>query len=281
MSFAGMVRGESMNKLDASDQSSPWHSQPLCRQYMALFLDAAPVLVLGADGPEDQLVNWALGCTASGEFEFLGACKQPGAGLGVPTLLCASLENRGVERIRFAIGRQVGGAAGRFGLGLLGATELPSIERSMRVVLAQVQAGDWAAVAGALYAVFVSSRRKAVDAAMAAVEAGPLGEGYAPLVVQWRALASRWAPVFALPVAQRRLVLAVDRLAADSHKGLFRAIARHGPFIDLAAAVRFVAVVLHRAGHRLDRERADFVAAGCEPRGVALGRLAMASEPRG
>jgi putative transposase len=151
----------------------------------------------------------------------------------------------------------------------------------MRVVLAQMQAGDRAAVADALYAVFVASRRKAVEAAMSAVEVGPWGERYSQLVAQWRALVSQWAPFFALPALQRSLVLAGDRMAAQLHKGLVRAIVRHGPFIDSAAALRFVAVVLHRAGHRLDRERAEFVAAGCEPRGVALGRLAMASEPRG
>jgi hypothetical protein len=96
--------------------------------------------------------------------------------------------------------------------------------------------------------------------------------------VQWRALVARWAPVFALPVAQRRLVLAVDRLAADSHKALFRAIARHGPFTDSAAALGFIASALQRSERRLDRKRAACVASvGLRARRVSMdGRLAVA-----
>jgi hypothetical protein len=113
---------------------------------------------------------------------------------------------------------------------------------------------------------------------MSVAEAGPLGERYAPLVAQWRALMSRWAPVFELPVAQRRLVLAGDRLAADLHKGLVRAIARHGPFTDSAAALGFVARALQRVERRLDRKPAACRAAvGRRARRLGIaGRLAVA-----
>lgn len=202
----------------------------------------------------------ALGVHSDGEREVLGVWLASETDSLAWRSAYADLEIRGVERLRFAICREAARAANRSSPAPLGAIELPHVERSIATILAQVDPCYRGTITDAFRAVLLAGRGKAVDAAMAAVEAGPLGEGYAPLVLQWRALVSRWAPVFALPVAQRRLVLAVDRLATDSHKGLFRAIARHGPFTDSAAALGFIASALQRAERRLDRKRAACVA---------------------
>ena len=220
----------------------------------------------------------ALGVHSDGEREVLGVWLASETDSLAWRSASTDLEIRGVERLRFAISREAASAANRPSPAPQRSIELPHLERSIAAILAQVEPRYRGAMTDAFRAVLVASRARAVDAAMTAVEAGPLGEGYAPLVVQWRALVSRWAPVFALPVAQRRLVLAVDRLAADSHKGLFRAIARHGPFTDSAAALGFIASALQRAERRLDRKRAVCVASvGLRARRVNMdGRLAVA-----
>gem|GEM_PF-3326517 len=279
MSIVGVAGGESMNKFLAGEQSSLWLSQPLCRHYAAGIFSAATVQVTGADEAPNQTVHWALGWTSSSEQELLGAWIGRGLGMATYASLLADLEIRGVESMRALVGTDLGDVVSTSrSRVLLDATELPSGERTLAAILAQVEPCHRGALANAFRAVFVVVRGRAVDAAVTAVEAGPLGERYAPQVAQWRALVSRWSPVFELPVAQRQLVLAGDRLAADLHKGLVRAIARHGPFTDSAAALGFVARALQRAERRLDRKRAACVAAvGQRARLVNMdGRLAVA-----
>jgi transposase-like protein len=279
MPLAGVGGGESMNKFDAADQLSLWLSQPLCRFYAAGIFSAATVQVTGADDTQNQAVHWALGCMGGGELELLGAWNEQGQGAVAHASLVADLEIRGVESMRALVGTDLGDVVSTSRSRVLfDATELPSVERTLAAILPQVEPCYRRALANAFRAVLVAGRGRAVDAAMSVAEAGPLGERYAPLVAQWRALMSRWAPVFELPVAQRRLVLAGDRLAADLHKGLVRAIARHGPFTDSAAALGFVARALQRVERRLDRKPAACRAAvGRRARRLGIaGRLAVA-----
>lgn len=231
----------------------------------------------GDFGPAHGALS-ALGAHGDGEREVLGVWLASETESLAWRSASADLEIRGVERLRFAISREAACATNLTSPAPLGAIELPPVEQSIAAILAQVEPCNQGALANAFRAVLVAGRGRAVDAAMAAVEAGPLGERYAPLVAQWRALVSRWAPVFELPVAQRRLVLAGDRLAADLNKGLVRAIARHGPFTDSAAALGFVARALQRVERRIDRKRAACVVAGGRRarRLDMAGRLAVA-----
>lgn len=236
-------------------------SGALCCRYLAVYFARFPIPWHCTDRDAAKAAVWALGVHSDGESEVLGTWIQPDACSASRAAMFADLEARGVESVRFLVSHiPVSGVGGPLPVTSFGATDLPSIEQSLLVTLAEVAPRHRSAIASALRAVVAAGRGEAVGDAMAAFELGPWGEQYPQLVAQWRLVLAQWMPVFALPAPQRRVVLAGVRMAVELNESLVRAIARHGPFADSAAALAFVADRLQRAERRLDRQRA-FVAA--------------------
>jgi transposase-like protein len=95
---------------------------------------------------------------------------------------------------------------------------------------------------------------------LASFQLSPLGERYPSVVQLWGEALARFEPLFALPEPVRQLVRSADRTAMEVHERLTRAIHRHGPFSDSAAALDFVEDALLRAERSLDRQWAAAMA---------------------
>lgn len=249
----------------------------LCCRYLAVLFGWLPLPENHAGGGTTQGPLWALGVDNEGQGELLGVWSQADAAALPLQRAFVDLKLRGVENIRFVVGSDLGG----FGDGLLaeslGAKDLPSIEQTLAVTVAQVPPRHQGAVASALCALAAAGSSEAASAALRAFERGQWGERYPQIVVQWRLALAQWAPLFALPAALRRMVVSGDRTAANLHAGLVRSVGRHGCFANQAAALDFVTGALLRAERRLDRERVVAVTAPRLHRVAPAGRSAAAA----
>ncbi|MBT9494694.1 MAG: transposase [Paucibacter sp.] len=257
-----------MSKRDAEDQRMLWLSRPLCRRYIAGNFSKVFTPVRGSNGAQGRAVQWVVGCLRDGDCELLGAWIPTEKGPALWAEVFADLEIRGVESIKFVFGNDLANDGEGQRVAPFGATELPSIEQTLAIALAQVAPRHRDAAERALRTVAVAGSSEAAGEALRAFERDRWGERYPQIVAQWRLTLAQWAPLFALPASLRRVVVSGDRAAADLHRSLVRAIDRHGCFANQTAALDFVADSLLRAERRLDRARAVAVS---EPRIHRLG----------
>jgi len=230
-----------LNRVDS------WAAQALCWQYFSARFDELPVQVLAAGETALELtVAWAVGVLPDGDWEALGA--WPGAGVGAEYWRAVSenLDSRGVDKISLVCASDPDALA----LGPA-AKVLPPFGR----ILAKGRVPA-ASNAGLLRAEVRRAVREAsgVRAARIALERllARSGAGReAVLSPDWPEVLEQFWPFYALRTHRRALVRAGDDYLEQLGHGLHLALARHGPFADLAAAVSFVAQTLSRAELRL------------------------------
>jgi len=224
-----------------------WVPMALCRDYLSAQFEAQHVRVREPDGTErDQALNWAVGVPANGDWEALGA--WPGATVGCARWrgVWEDLESRGVDKISLVR------AANLDARTLCPGTKvLPPIWR----ILGQGGGPD-AADVGVLRAEARRAVREAsgVRAARISLERLPVwarAGRAAVLSPDWPAVLEQFRPFYALRPHRRALVCAADEYLESLGLSLRRAVARHGPFADLAAAVSFVAQTISRDELRL------------------------------
>lgn len=152
----------------------------------------------------------------------------------------------------------------RVGVGLQdcfpNATSLCSVEWSVNEAIRLLKARQRPAAERAIRNVIDAGSLDEAHTRMSKVQLSPLGERYPSVVQLWGEALARFEPLFALPEPVRQLVRSADRTAMEVHERLTRAIHRHGPFSDSAAALDFVEDALLRAERRLDRQWAAAMA---------------------
>ena len=246
-----------MTKLIESEDSL------LCCGYALVNFKTLAIQVWRDGIPFSRKLLCAIGVLADGSTELLGVWPGTVVDEDVWQAAFLDMEVRGVESIRFVVGSDLADVGEGLRVVSFGATELPSIEQTLAVTVAQVAPRHRGAVACALRAVAAAGSSEAAEAALRAFERGQWGGRFPQIVARWRLALELWAPLFALPPALRRVVLSGDRTAANLHESLVRSVGRHGCFANQAAALDFVTNALLRAERRLDRER---VIAMTEPR---------------
>lgn len=247
-----------------------WLDRPLCRRYVtAVFGTSSVQLQDGSD--RHRSVCWALGSLIGGELEVLGTWQiQIATTVPTPSVF-GELQVRGAEFIRFGVG-DFGGAESAFKETYRNGELIDSVEQLLESVVARVPRRHRLEVSNGLRAAAEAESLEAGRSELAGFQASRLGERYPEVVQRWREALARFEPIYSLNAQLRGLIRSADRTAADVRGRLARAIHRHGPFTDSAAALAFVAVTLARAEQRLDRERAAVVAA--REAGVAASRRA-------
>jgi len=224
-----------------------WVPMALCCHYASAQFEALHVQLLEPDGTEcDQPVNWAVGVLSESDWEALGA--WPGAAFG-----CAfwqgvweDLDARGADRISLMCAADLDAHTM-----CAGTTVLPPFRRILGQGNVSVASGVGVLRAEARRAVREASGVRAARIALEHLLARPEACGAAVLSPYWPAVLAQFRPFYALPPHRRALVRAGDEYLEQLGSSLSRAVARHGPFADLAAAVSFVAQTISRDELRL------------------------------
>jgi len=224
-----------------------WHTTALCWYYVSTHFEELSVQVLVADRTSCKLtVTWVVGVLADGDWEALGA--WPGAAVGPTSWRCVweDLDSRGVNKISLVCAADVDARAL-----CPGTTVLPPFGRILDEGNVPADSSIGVLRAEARRAVRGASGVRAARMALEHLLAKPKACGAAVLSPDSLEVLEQFRPFYALPPHSRALVRAGDEYLEQLGSSLRRAVARHGPFADLAAAVSFVARTLSRYELRL------------------------------
>lgn len=219
----------------------------LCRSYFSAYFDEQRADLLAANGASHELtVIWGVGVLSDGDWEVLGAWPGAAAGPLFWRGVWSDLDSRGVDKISLVC------AADLDARGLCPAVKvLPPFHRilclgdtpvSSRVGVLRTEARRVVREASGVRAARIALERLLADS-------GPVTA--AVLAPDWPEVLEQLRPFYALRPHRRALVRAGDEYLEQLGHGLRRAVARHGPFADLPAAVSFVAQTISRDELRL------------------------------
>jgi Transposase, Mutator family len=233
-----------------------WRPMALCWQYYSVQFEEECVQVLAADGALRELsVGWAVGMLADGDWEALGAWPEAAGGPSFWRGVWADLDSRGVDKITLMCAAHLDARAlcpaskvlAPFRR-ILGSGHVPA---SSRVGVLRTEARR---------AVREASGVRAARLALERLLAGSGAGRAAVLSPAWSEVLEGLRPFYALRPHRRALVRAGDEYLEQLGLRLSRAVARHGPFADQAAAVSFVAQTLSRDELRLKFSKLSNVA---------------------
>jgi len=248
-----------------------WQATALCWRYFSTNFDEQQVHVLAADGTSHELlVTWAVGVLADGDWEALGV--WPGAAIG-PTFwwrVWEDLDSRGVDKISLVCAVDLEARTL-----CAGTTVLPPFRRILAQGYLSAASGLAVLRADARRAVREASGVRAARIALERLLTKSGAGRAAVLAPDWPEVLEQFRPFYALRPHRRAVVRAGDEYLEQLGHGLRRAVACHGPFADLAAAVSFVAQTTSRNELRLKFPRLSAVArprlrlVGSDPAGLS------------
>ena len=263
--------------MNTNVEQDTWTALALCWNCFGADFDEQQVRVLVAGGGLTELpVIWAVGVLADGDWEALGA--WPGAAVG-PAFwrgVWDDLDTRGVDKISMVCAADVDVDARAL-------CPARMVLQPFRRILSRGYAPAASAVgvlrARARRVVREASSVRAARIALKRLLAGSGVVGTAVWSPDWPEVLEQFRAFYALRPHRRALVRAGDEYMEQLGHASRRAVARHGPFADLAAAVSFAARTLSRDEQRLKfskpskvaRPRLRFVrsdAAGVAPPGL-------------
>ena len=223
----------------------------LCRHYFSIHFEMQPVEVQVAIGGSTALmVSFAVGVLADGDWEALGAWPGAAVGSSFWRSVWEGLDGRGVDRISLVCAADLDAR-----VLCPGVKVLPPLRWDLGQGFVPAASG-----AGVLRAEARRAVREAsgVSAARLALERLLAKSGPCRAVVlspDWPEVLDGLRPFYALRPHRRAVVRAGDEYLEQLGLSLGRAVRRHGPFVDLAAAVSFVAQTISRDELRLKFSR--------------------------
>jgi len=266
-----------MKTHDVDESVRSWFERLLCRRHVAAVFSSLALLLKDAPAGQTPTIWWALGGLNDGEAEVLGAWLNEDPGGGVPLEALGDLYQRGAEFIRLGVG-DLGPAGAEFTRTFRCSAVAASVEQTLASTVARVPPRFRSLLAEELQAVADAADLDSARAELARFQTTSLSEGYPWIAEHWGEAVARFGPLFALPAPMQRLARSTDRSALEVNERLKRAVHRHGPFDDRAAALEFVARKLDRAECRLDRER-DAARAARDVRAIAAERPVRTEPP--
>jgi len=219
----------------------------LCRHYSSAHFVEQRVPVTGYRWASTELtVTWAVGVLSNNEWEALGAWAGTAAHQAFWLGVWADLDSRGVDKISLVCVSETEASSL-----CPWAKVLPPFGRilSQGNVLAVSSVGLLRAEARR--AVREATGVRAARIALECLLAKSRSDKAAVLSADWPEVLEQLRPFYALRPHRRAVVRAGDEHLEQLGHGLHRAVARHGPFADLAAAVSFVAQTISRDELRL------------------------------
>jgi transposase-like protein len=225
------------------EEVGAWQQRPLEALYPVLILDALRVKIRDEGTVRNKAVYLALGVTSTGRKEVLGLWVEQTEGAKFWLRVLTELRNRGVQDVLVALVDGLTGFPEAISAVFPATHVHQCVVHLVRQSLAYVTWKDRKAVAAALRPVYQAVSETAALAALDAFAASPLGARYAPIPALWR---RRWvyvAPLFAYPLALRR-VLSTTNALESLNSQLRKATAARGHFPSDEAATKLLYLVL-------------------------------------
>lgn len=219
----------------------------LCRHYYSAHFDDQPVQVPTADGrSREQTVSWAVGVLADCDWEALGAWPGTPTGPAFWRGVWEDFEARGVDKISVVSAADPDARTFCPALKLL-----PPFQRILGHGYVPAAFGVGVLRAAARRAVREASGVRVACIALERLLAKSGAGRAAVLSPDWQEVLEQFRAFYALRPHRRAVVRAGDEYLEQLGLSLSRAVRRHGPFADLAAAVSFVARTISRDELRL------------------------------
>jgi Transposase, Mutator family len=224
-----------------------WASTALCSHYLSVHFEEQQAQVLAANGDSRELmVTWVVGVLADGDWEALGSWSGAAVCPAFWRGVWEDLDSRGVDKISLVCAADLDARA------LCPAGKvLPPFRRMLGQGYVPAASDVGVLRAEARRAVREASSVRSARMGLERLLVGSGSGRAAVLSPDWPELLEQLRPFYALRPHRRALVRAGDEYLEQLGHGLRRAVARHGPFADRAAAVSFVARTISRDELRL------------------------------
>jgi Transposase, Mutator family len=221
-------------------------SRPLCRSFVVAQLERAHHSGRRAQASLPETSLFAVGSTARSWCVAHCIGSKPHEGTSDFHVALAALRSRGVQSVRLLVSAEPEALEGEAQAVFPSAVLLPSVGQLVAGSLERVPAQARARTAVLLASIL--SARSLGDARirLAALETEAWAQACPTVLDSWREALVRLAPLYAASPGLRRIVFAADETVQRVSQTLRRALARHGPFEDEAAALAFVSDVLDR-----------------------------------
>jgi len=222
-------------------------------------------------------MTWAMGVLVDGDWEVLGAWSGAAVGSAFWKDVWEEFHSRGVDKISLVCASDPDARA------LCAAVKvLPPFRRILGESHVSANSSVGMLRADARRAVRETSGFRATRIALKRLLVNARVGGAAAVSPDWSEALESLRPFYALRPHRRALVRAGDEYLEQLGCSLSRAVRRHGPFADLAAAVSFVAQTLSRDELRLKHAKLrKFARPALRPVGADVTDRALLNPGRG
>lgn len=194
------------------EEVKEWQNRPLEALYPVIIFDALRVKIRDEGVVKNKAVYLAIGITRHGTKDILGLWIEQTEGAKFWLKVMAELKNRGVQDALICLVDGLKGFPEAISAAFPQAQIQTCIVHLMRHSLEFCSWKDRKLVAAELKSIYRAANASAAAEALAAFEAGPWGQRYAPIVASWRRNWERVIPFFAYPPDVRRVLYTTNAI---------------------------------------------------------------------
>ncbi len=246
-------------------------SGPLCCKYLLVMIETLSVEMTDEAGAlSDRTLSWAFGVLAGGECDVLDAWAEPLSPGVVWQQRLDDFRDRGVENIRFVAGVEPSIPQSALQAIYPGTTLLTSIGQLLPQPLRKQPSHHNKNGSGAARTAGASRRIRPAREASVELASKELSSTHSEAMPRTGVAFHLHEPSNAPSARYRRTLAASRRAMEEVQRIASRAVARHGPFLEVAAATEFALNALRRAERRIHASGAastrlagDGLAANC------------------
>jgi transposase-like protein len=243
-----------------ADEVTAWQQRPLEPVYPVVVLDALRVKVRDEGVVRNKAVYLALGVDREGRKDVLGLWVEQTEGAKFWLRVLGELKGRGVEDILIALVDGLTGFPEAIHAVYPQAQVHQCVVHLVRQSLACVGWKERKAAAQQLRPIYQAAGEAEALAALDALEASPLGRRLPMIPALWRRHWAYVAPIFAYPLAVRRVLYTTNALESLNMQ-LRKATKTRGHFPSDAAAVKLLYLALRNVVATWQRAAAQWRAA--------------------
>jgi transposase-like protein len=220
-----------------------WQARPLDRVYAVVFFDALRVKIRDDGIVRSKAVYLALGVRTDGHRDVLGLWIEQTEGAKFWLKVFTDLRTRGCEDILIAVTDGLKGMPEALEAVFPQTTLQTCIVHLIRHSLDYASYRDRPLLAAALKSIYTAPTEDAAGAALASLEASPLGQRFPNVIAAWRRAWIHVIPFFAFPPLIRRVLYTTNALE-NLHRQLRKIIKTRGVFPTDDAAMKLLWLAL-------------------------------------
>lgn len=194
------------------EEVKEWQNRPLEALYPVIIFDALRVKIRDEGVVRNKAVYLAIGISRGGTKDILGIWIEQTEGAKFWLKVMSELKNRGVQDVLICLVDGLKGFPEAISAAFPQAQIQTCIVHLMRHSLEFCSWKDRKLVAAELKSIYRAANASAAADALAAFEAGPWGQRYAPIAASWRRNWERVIPFFAYPPDVRRVLYTTNAI---------------------------------------------------------------------